>query len=85
MEARLLVSGKDTGTIEVAHEALLRTWPLLKGWLEESREFLLWKSRFQGALGEYERSGTLLAGKPLEEAERWKNYILEESSVPSLK
>ena len=37
---RLLVSGKDTGTIEVAHEALLRTWPVLQGWLKEGRERL---------------------------------------------
>ena len=34
------------GTIEVAHEALLRTWPELKSWLVEDRpaglyEFLL--------------------------------------------
>jgi hypothetical protein len=79
VEARLLISGKDNGTIEVAHEALLRTWPLLKGWLEESREFLLWKSRFQGALGEYVLSGTLLAGKPLEEAERWLNQTAMDS------
>ncbi len=25
-------------TVEVAHEALLREWPLLRGWLQESRE-----------------------------------------------
>ena len=80
VEARLLVSGKGSGTIEVAHEALLRTWPLLKGWLEQSREYLLWRTRFQGALEEYQRSGTLLAGKPLDEAERWKEETAEGSS-----
>ena len=72
VQARLLISGKENGTIEVAHEALLRTWPLLKGWLEESKEYLLWRSRFQAALSEHGRSGTLLTGKPLSEAEGWR-------------
>jgi hypothetical protein len=39
---RLLVQRGEGGerTVEVAHEALLRCWPLLRGWLEEDREFL---------------------------------------------
>ncbi len=28
----------DEGTVEVAHEALLREWPRLRGWVEEDRE-----------------------------------------------
>jgi WD40 repeat protein/DNA-binding SARP family transcriptional activator len=28
----------DDGTVEVAHEALLREWPRLRGWLEEDRD-----------------------------------------------
>ena len=32
-----LVTASD-GTVEVAHEALLREWPRLQGWLEEDRE-----------------------------------------------
>jgi hypothetical protein len=71
VEARLLVSGKEDGTLEVAHETLLRNWPLLKGWLDESRELLLWRQRLQAAYSEFERSGTLLRGAPLAEAERW--------------
>jgi WD40 repeat protein len=72
VEARLLISGKHTGTIEVAHEALLRTWPVLNHWLQASRDFVLWRGRVQGALAEYERSGTVLGGRPLQEAERWR-------------
>jgi WD40 repeat protein len=34
-EARLLTVGE--GTVEVAHEALLREWPRLQAWLEEDR------------------------------------------------
>jgi len=35
--ARRLVIA-DEGTVEVAHEALLREWPRLRAWLEEDRE-----------------------------------------------
>jgi hypothetical protein len=35
-DARLLTV--SDGTVEVAHEALLRGWPRLRGWLEEDRE-----------------------------------------------
>jgi len=43
VEARLLVADRDnTGrdTVEVTHEALLRTWPKLKGWLDEDQDKL---------------------------------------------
>ena len=36
--ARLLVVGD--GSAEIAHEALLREWPRLRGWLDEDREEL---------------------------------------------
>jgi len=36
IDRRLLTASEDT--IEVAHEALLREWPRLRGWLEEDRE-----------------------------------------------
>ena len=35
-ESRLLTV--DEGAVEVAHEALLREWPRLRGWLEEDAE-----------------------------------------------
>ena len=35
-ESRLVTV--DEGTVEVAHEALLREWPRLRGWLEEDAE-----------------------------------------------
>ena len=37
-EARLVTLGE--GTVEVAHEVLIREWPILRGWLEEDREGL---------------------------------------------
>jgi hypothetical protein len=48
-EARLLIRDKlldgEVEIVEVAHEALLREWPLLRGWLEADREFLLAKEQ----------------------------------------
>ena len=35
-DSRLVTA--DEGTVEVAHEALLREWPRLRGWLEEDAE-----------------------------------------------
>jgi hypothetical protein len=37
-DARLITTSEDAA--EVAHEALIREWPTLHGWLEENREGL---------------------------------------------
>ncbi len=37
-DARLITLDKNTA--EVAHEALIREWPTLRGWLEDNRESL---------------------------------------------
>jgi hypothetical protein len=40
---RLLVTGSDRAarpTVEVAHEALIRTWPRFRGWIDANREKL---------------------------------------------
>ena len=50
---RLLVTNRSAGgpeqTVEVAHEALISSWGTLRGWVNEDREFLLWRERL-GAL-----------------------------------
>ncbi|MBL9135553.1 MAG: TIR domain-containing protein [Verrucomicrobiales bacterium] len=71
VEKRLLVSGKDDGTLEIAHEALLRHWPVLTGWLDKSREFLLWRRRMSAAVIEHEHSRALLRDAALTEALTW--------------
>lgn len=77
-DARLVVTGRDpTGqeTVEVVHEALIRNWDELRGWIEQDREFLLWRQRLRAALQQWESSrrdeGALLRGGLLVEAERW--------------
>jgi formylglycine-generating enzyme required for sulfatase activity len=44
-------------TIEPAHEALLRQWGLLQGWLEEDAEFLVWLDGVKRAAREWEARG----------------------------
>ena len=53
-EARLLTV--DEGTVEVAHEALLREWPRLRGWLEEDAEGRRLHQHLIGAAGEWRDS-----------------------------
>jgi WD40 repeat protein len=62
-------------TVEVAHEALLREWPTLRGWVDSRRESLVLQRRFQLALGEWEESdrnpSNLLTGGKLSHYEEW--------------
>jgi WD40 repeat protein/DNA-binding SARP family transcriptional activator len=50
-DARLLTA--SDGTVEVAHEALLREWPRLRGWLEEDREGRRLYAHLAAAAGEW--------------------------------
>jgi hypothetical protein len=76
VDERLLVSGRDpcTGeeTAEVAHEALVRHWPRLVGWLNADRAFLLWRDRTREGLKDWKEDPTaVLRGSRLAEADRW--------------
>lgn len=77
VEARLLVSHEKEAetTVEVAHETLFRSWDRLGRWLEEDREFLLWRKRLEAHRLEWERTGSdpteLQTGPALEEARKW--------------
>ena len=63
--ARLLVRRHGEGqpsTVEVAHEALLRVWPLLRGWLVDSRDFLLGTQQLEEDLSQWQAASS--ADKP---------------------
>ncbi len=72
-DQRLLIKDrrKNVEVVEVAHEALLRQAPL-SGWLEEDREFLLWRERLIQARAAFEANEReLLTGRELQIARRW--------------
>ena len=73
VRARLLTSAD--GSVELAHESLVRAWPRLRGWLEEDREGQrLWR-HLAGASAEWERLGRpdseLYTGVRLAAARDW--------------
>lgn len=78
-QARLLVvrQEEEGRIVEVAHEALLRKWPRLRGWLDEAREFLAGRQQLQADRADWERAGeadkarALLTGLKLTRARGW--------------
>ena len=72
-DARLLTV--DDRTVQIAHEALLRTWPRLRGWIEESRDDLRMRQRIARAAAEWEATqrdpDLLYRGTPLLTAQEW--------------
>lgn len=69
-EARLVAVADDTAAI--THEALLRTWPRLRGWLADDRAELLLHQRLASAADAWQQSGRdpalLYGGSRLESA-----------------
>jgi len=65
----------DDTSVAIAHEALIRTWPRFRGWIEEDRENLLVRQRISRAATEWdnqERDPDLLyRGTPLAVATEW--------------
>ena len=57
-KARLLIVRQDgdAPVVEVAHEALLRKWPLLRSWLDAARAFLIGKQQLEQDLRDWEQA-----------------------------
>ncbi|HRI39610.1 MAG TPA: WD40 repeat domain-containing protein, partial [Nitrospira sp.] len=72
--------------IEVAHEDLFRGWRRLSSWLDEDREFLLWRRRFRDNVAEWEKApedpSALLHGRLLSEAQKWMQIRSDDLSPP---
>ena len=83
VDHRLLVSTtQETSkgavtTVEVAHEAILRRWPELAGWIDAERDLLVGKGRLDQMLADWsvltgsERDKGLASGVLLERARQW--------------
>ena len=74
-DARLVTLDRDSGTgqawAEVAHEAVLRSWPKFSDWLKEFRAFKLWRSGLNEARRRWLKQrdpSELLSGPRLKEA-----------------
>ncbi len=95
-QKRLLVitSGSATGEteaetvsplVEVAHEALIRHWPRLRGWLDENREMLRRQRRIDAEAKQWAENGKkpeyLLQGSRLGDAEEFLATYPEELST----
>ncbi len=83
-EARLLTVSQDT--VEIAHEALIRTWPRLRQWIDESRDDLRMRQHIARAAVEWieqdHDEDLLYRGTPLASALEWaetKPDVLEPS------
>ncbi|HRE46253.1 MAG TPA: hypothetical protein PLD47_00885, partial [Aggregatilineales bacterium] len=75
---RLLSFDRDPATraptVEVAHEALIREWGTLRGWLDAGRDDVRTQRRLIAAVDEWEAKGDasyLAAGARLEQFETW--------------
>jgi len=81
-DARLVTIAEHTVT--VAHEALIRHWPRLLGWLEEDRDDLLTHRRLTEAAREWDaldcEPGALYRGARLAAAREWTSHRAERLS-----
>ncbi len=78
VQARLLVSrGELDGAriLEVAHEALIHHWQRLRHWVDQDRQFLLWRESLRTAMTDWNRNDQstdfLLRGVLLSQSIQW--------------
>ena len=89
-DARLVVTNRSqsTGveTVEIVHEALIRSWGRLEQWMRVGGEFRRWQEQLRATMDRWESNGhdpsDLLRGKQLTNAEDWQLKRLEELSHP---
>ena len=82
--ARLVVRGEKGGapTLEVAHEALLRRWATLRGWIAEDRAMLLELDRLKQWARDWIENRTLLTGAKLDRAGEFLRAHREDVDEP---
>ncbi len=82
-DARLITTSKEAA--EVAHEALIREWPTLHGWLEENREGLRLHRQLTEAAQEWSTTDhdpdLLYRGARLAQAREWTSMHRDEMNA----
>jgi hypothetical protein len=79
LEKGLLISERNQNEeilqIEVVHDILLKEWGRLHGWIQENRDFRLWRKRLQSKMWYWEKNGQktddLLTGELLTDSMQW--------------
>ncbi|MGC9527622.1 MAG: CHAT domain-containing protein [Limnospira sp.] len=75
---------RELETVEVIHEALIRNWGQLQGWMETDREFRAWQERLRESKRQWEETGRdeglLLRGAALFQAQEKLQERREELS-----
>ncbi len=87
--ARLLVTNRNdsTGeeTVEIVHEALIKSWGRLEHWIQADTDFRRWQEQLRSAIYQWEKSsedeGALYRGVSLAIAQDWQQKRFEELSV----
>ncbi|MDX2215641.1 MAG: CHAT domain-containing protein [Oculatellaceae cyanobacterium bins.114] len=85
---RLVVTNRNesTGeeTVEIVHEALIRSWKRLRNWMQLDGEFRLWQEHLRRARRQWEESDreddALLRGRQLLDAKDWYETRQDELS-----
>ncbi|MEC4814157.1 MAG: hypothetical protein SAK29_12910, partial [Scytonema sp. PMC 1069.18] len=85
---RLVVTNRNEftneETVEIVHEALIRSWGRLEYWLQADSNFRYWLEQLRTTIRRWENSdrdeGALLRAKPLSDAEYWLNQRSNELS-----
>ncbi|MDR1227445.1 MAG: TIR domain-containing protein [Azoarcus sp.] len=76
VKERLLVT--DAGKVEIIHEALVKNWPALEGWLEEGRGNLYSRQRIEDDARRWEWAGRddadVYSGNRLASALDWQDW-----------
>jgi WD40 repeat protein len=76
------IRNEDDGVVEIVHESLIDTWPLLARWLDENEADAVFLARLRSAAVDWERSGhatgLLWSGEAAREARSWRHRHHEE-------
>ncbi len=82
-DARLITTSEDS--VQVAHEALIREWPTLRGWLEDNREGLRLHRQLTEAAQEWlaveHEPDILYRGARLAQAREWADSHAEDMNA----
>ncbi len=91
--SRLVVTNHNESTseetVEIVHEALIRSWERLEQWLLVDGDFLRWREQLRLVIRQWENSGhdqgTLLRAKALIDAQEWRNQRWQELNTNEIK